>query len=102
MDYEFGILENPARVAIHMSHRLGALVVFLLLGGLMLWAIRQRQRMLGMIPHTILLLLVVQVSLGVMNVVLALPLPIATAHNLVAALLLLAVINFNYRLYPTH
>lgn len=102
VDYEFGILENPARVAIHMSHRLGALVVFLLLGGLMLWAIRQRQRMLGMIPHTILLLLVVQVSLGVMNVVLALPLPIATAHNLVAALLLLAVINFNYRLYPTH
>lgn len=100
VDYEFGILENPARTAIHIAHRLGALVVFLFLGSLMLWAIRKRQHLLGMIPHTILLLLLTQVSLGILNVVLALPLPIATAHNLVAALLLLAVINFNYRLYP--
>lgn len=99
-DYEFGILENPARTAIHMTHRLGALTVFLFLGALSLWAIRKRQQILGLTPHTILLLLVTQVTLGILNVVLALPLPVATAHTLVAALLLLAVINFNYRLYP--
>ncbi|EIJ33518.1 COX15/CtaA family protein [Thiothrix nivea] len=97
-DYEFGILENPARTAIHMLHRLGALTVFLFLGGLMLWAIRKRQQMLGQVPHTILLLLFTQVTLGILNVVLALPLPIATGHTLVAALLLLAVITLNYRL----
>lgn len=98
VNYEFGILENPARVAIHLMHRLGALTVLLCVGGLAVWAILKRQRILGLVPHTILLLLLVQVSLGILNVVLALPLPVATAHNLVAALLLLAVINFNYRL----
>ena len=42
------------------------------------------------------ILLVVQVSLGIGNVVLSLPLPIATAHNAVAALLLLSVVTLLY------
>ena len=32
IDYEFGVLDSEARVAIHMTHRMGALVTFLLLG----------------------------------------------------------------------
>lgn len=99
-NYEFGILENPARTAIHLAHRLGALVVFLTLGALALWAIRKRQQLLGVIPYAILLLLLTQVTLGILNVALALPLFVATSHTLVAALLLLAVISLNYRLYP--
>src|SRR5579885_3219662 len=31
-DYQGGILESPARMAIHMAHRLGALITFLVLG----------------------------------------------------------------------
>ncbi|MBU0653828.1 MAG: COX15/CtaA family protein [Gammaproteobacteria bacterium] len=100
VNYEFGILENPARTAIHMTHRLGALIVFLYVGMLTVWLLRKRVQLLGGAPVTVLLLLLVQVTLGILNVVLALPLPVATAHNLVAALLLLSVITLNHRLYP--
>jgi cytochrome c oxidase assembly protein subunit 15 len=36
INYEFGVLENDARAAIHMSHRIGALVTLLTLG-LLIW-----------------------------------------------------------------
>ena len=32
IDYEGGVLEHPARVAIHFTHRLGAVATALLLG----------------------------------------------------------------------
>ena len=41
------------------------------------------------------LLLVTQISLGALNVLWVLPLPIAMAHNAVAALLLLIIITLN-------
>ena len=44
-----------------------------------------------------LLLLVMQISLGVANVVLTLPLVVAVCHNATGALLLLGVITVNYR-----
>ncbi len=100
VNYEYGILENLARTAIHLMHRLGALVVFLYLGGIAVWLMRKRVQILGSVPVVILVLLLIQVTLGVLNVVLALPLPVATTHNLVAALLLLSVIALNHRLYP--
>lgn len=100
VNYEFGILENPARTAIHMAHRLGALVVFLYVGWLSVWLLKRRIRVLGLVPLVVLLLLLIQVTLGILNVVMALPLPVATAHNLVAAMLLLSIITLNHRLYP--
>ena len=100
VNYEFGILENPARTAIHMMHRLGALIVFLYLGIFAIWLMMKRVRILGALPITLLVLLLVQVTLGILNVVLALPLHLATLHNLFAALLLLALIALNHRLYP--
>ncbi|MGB5251190.1 MAG: COX15/CtaA family protein, partial [Sedimenticolaceae bacterium] len=44
-------------------------------------------------------LLLVQVALGIGNVLLHLPLGVATAHNGVAALLLVSMIYLNYRLW---
>jgi len=41
--------------------------------------------------------LAVQLALGIMNVVLVLPLWVATAHNAGGALLLLALVTVNYR-----
>ena len=102
VNYEFGTLENPARTAIHLTHRLGALLVFLYLGGLALWLIRRRSVACGIVPYALLVLLVVQVSLGISNVVFALPLVVATLHTLGAALLLLAVLALNHCLYPAH
>ena len=36
IDYEGGVLDHPARVAIHFTHRLGAVVAALVLGSLVL------------------------------------------------------------------
>lgn len=95
INYEFGVLESPARTAIHLTHRIGALVVLLMIGSLALILRFGRS-----IPSTlrgtgsaILLLLIAQISLGISNVVFYLPLPVAVAHNAVAALLLLATLT---------
>ena len=98
VDYEGGVLDAAARTAIQLAHRLGALIVFgygLLLA---LFAARRRE------THTLALALgatlLLQVALGVGNVVLGLPLPIATAHNGGAAVLLLALLALVVRLRP--
>jgi heme a synthase len=98
-NYEYGTLENPARTAIHLMHRLGALVVFVSLVGLAVWLIWWRPVECGSLPYVLLALLLGQVSLGISNVVFALPLVVATLHTLGAALLLLTVLALNHRLY---
>jgi Cytochrome oxidase assembly protein. len=62
------------------------------------WLIRRRSGVCGIVPYALLVLLLVQVSLGISNVVFALPLVVAILHTLGAALLLLAVVALNYRL----
>lgn len=89
VNYEGGILDGPARTAIQMTHRIGALIVFGHVGALAWLAVRRGQRGLGLLIGALLCL---QVSLGIGNVLLDLPLAIATAHNGVAALLLLALL----------
>lgn len=98
INYEYGVLDHPARVAIHLTHRIGALVTFLYLGALVLAMLRRGQ---GLQRPALLagILLVTQVSLGISNVVLHLPLPVAVAHNAVAALLLLSMVYVNYLLW---
>lgn len=96
VDYEGGVLDHPARVAVHFTHRLGALVATLLVGLFALAVIRRGPvRPDGL---AVLALLLLQVGLGVSIVVFGVPLPVAVAHNGVAALLLLAVLNANQRI----
>ena len=86
VDYEGGILDQDARVAIHLTHRIGALVILGVFGWLV-WLLWQTPGMVR--PATVLAaLLAVQIGLGIANVVLGLPLAVAVAHNGVAALLL--------------
>lgn len=89
-------LSLNALTAIHWTHRLGALVVLLVAGALALrlW----RKPHLKKIAGVLALLLIVQIALGISNVLLHLPLPIAVAHNGVAALLLAALTVLNFRL----
>ena len=101
VDYQYGILGNPARTAIHLSHRAGALVVFLVVGGFSLWLWLKRRALVGFLPIWMIAMLLLQLSLGIMNVVLALPLGVAVAHTAGAAILLLMMIKLNEQLaYP--
>lgn len=97
IDYEGGVLEAPARVAIHFTHRLGAIVTFLLLGLLGLGAARRATTPIRQSAGWfVLAALSAQVLIGLGVVWFGLPLSLATAHNGVAALLLLATINLNH------
>ncbi len=89
VDFQGGILDAASRTAIQMVHRFGAAVVFAYL----LW-LAYRTGRLGMRWHAaaLALLLCAQVALGISNVVLGLPLPIAVAHTGGAALLLFALV----------
>jgi cytochrome c oxidase assembly protein subunit 15 len=94
VNYEFGVLEPEARSAIHMTHRIGALLSLILVGWLGLHLLARSEtpgfRRLGWI---LLSLLGVQLGLGISNVLAQLPLPIALAHNGVAALLLVTLVT---------
>ncbi len=98
-NYLGGLMDNEARVAIHVSHRIGAVVVCAFLIYLF-WRLSRVNASAGLKPCLWLAggLLLLQVSLGVTNVVALLPLPVAVAHNGVAALLLLSLIWLMFRM----
>lgn len=93
LDYEGGILDAPARTAIHLTHRTGAALTFLVLLYVALRALGQGERVLRLHGVILLCLLCLQVSLGIANVMLRLPLPVAVAHHSVAALLMLSLLT---------
>src|SRR6185312_6610326 len=90
VDFQGGILDAVARTAIQMVHRFGAAVVFVYV----LWLAHRAGRA-GLRGHAIALalLLLLQVALGISNVVLGLPLAIAVAHTGGAALLMFALVT---------
>jgi heme a synthase len=93
IDYEGGVLASAARVAIHVTHRIGALVAAGALALAALYVLRQR----GLAPAharawAVLAALVLQLTLGISMVLRGFPLGIATAHTAGAALLLLATL----------
>ncbi|MDC0547184.1 COX15/CtaA family protein [Gammaproteobacteria bacterium] len=92
-NYLYGLLDNPSRVAVHYSHRVSALIVTFVFLILMskLWFSNAAP-----LASSLGILLLTQISLGIINVVYVLPLYVAIAHNLVAALLLLTVFLINY------
>ena len=92
-NYLYGLLDNPSRVAVHYSHRVTAILVTLIFLILMskLWFTNAAP-----LASTLGILLITQISLGIINVVYVLPLYVAIAHNLVAATLLLTIFTINY------
>ncbi len=101
VSYEGGVLGNDARVTVHMMHRLGALAVLFYLG-VLVWRLLAptRSRNLRVVGLVIAVLLCIQLGLGIANVLMRLPLPVAVAHNGGAALLLLALVTLNHLLQP--
>jgi len=93
IDYEGGVLDHPARVAIHYTHRLWGVVTAIVLGFVAWRAVRTGQsRAVRTAGAALAVLLAVQWTIGPVMVLKALPLELATAHNGVAALLLLSVV----------
>lgn len=89
-------LTLPALTAIQWAHRIGALVTLIFLGGLGVYLIRYVQ--LRAISMLLLAVLIVQIGLGIANLVLHLPLILAVAHNMGAALLLITVVVLNAKI----
>ncbi|MEZ8272547.1 heme A synthase [Vibrio splendidus] len=95
-NYEFGVLEYPARLTIHVMHRFGAIVATLtvLMIVYQLWKF-------GQVPHQklsviVAIVLFTQISLGISNVWFHLPISVAVLHNLVAAMLLISMVVTNF------
>ncbi|WP_331001535.1 COX15/CtaA family protein [Nitrogeniibacter aestuarii] len=91
------MLSLQALTAIHWMHRLGALVVT---GVLLVLALRLALAGQRGMASAVFAALAVQVSLGIANVVMSLPLGLAVAHNAGAAVLLLTLVVVNERLVP--
>jgi len=93
INYEGGVLDNPARVAINLTHRMGALVASIALTLAALFVLRQRG-LVAVRPRAWALLgaLGLQLLIGTSMVLKSFPLWLATAHTAGAALLLLATL----------
>lgn len=100
VDYEGGVLDGSARTAIHMAHRIGAIITFITLFILAIKAIRAGLHRLKVSGVVALILLFTQVSLGIANIKFHLPLLVAVAHNGVAALLLLSLVTILHHCLP--
>lgn len=93
------VITGDAGKIIHLVHRAGALFTLLYIGwlGWRVIAAGGRYRGTGV---TMLVFLALQVMLGLSAVAFSLPLNLVTAHNAIAALLLLSVVNLNHLLTP--
>ncbi|MGB7741008.1 MAG: COX15/CtaA family protein, partial [Steroidobacteraceae bacterium] len=101
IDYEGGVLDHPVRVAIHFTHRIGAIVAALVLGFVAWKAMRTGQSSGVRTAGTALAAaLVTQLMVGPLMVIKTFPLPLATAHNAMAALLVLAMVALLRFLFP--
>ncbi|MEE2653629.1 MAG: COX15/CtaA family protein [Pseudomonadota bacterium] len=95
-NYLGGVLDNDARVAIHVSHRIGAIITSLYL---LFLFVKLRGLATAPAKHlsvVMLAVLVAQVLLGISNIVFNFPIAVAVTHNLVGALLLLVMVTMNY------
>lgn len=98
VDYEGGVLDQPARATIHLTHRIGAIVtlLILLIAG---WVLRRVPSMKSG-AYLLMLTVCVQFTLGILNILLQLPLANAVAHNGVAALLIVIMVWLLNRTVP--
>ncbi|CAM4455803.1 MAG: Heme A synthase [Legionella sp.] len=93
-NYQGGLLDHEVRVTIQFIHRIGAVVtaVYVLTLALLIM-LKARFKYLKGAGLAMFLLVLIQFTLGILNVVYLLPISVAVAHNGVAALLLATVFS---------
>jgi cytochrome c oxidase assembly protein subunit 15 len=79
-------------MAVHVAHRIGAIIVSIVTLGLVFKLMQTDSSMLKKMAILIVSILVIQVTLGVINVTYGVPLYNATAHNLVGATLVVSMV----------
>jgi cytochrome c oxidase assembly protein subunit 15 len=97
IDYEFGVLDHDSRSAIQMLHRVGALVVTAAIV-ILITSMKNYPRLKGSLM-LVMLMLALQVTLGILNVMLSLPILIAVLHNGVALGLLLSFVALMHKVF---
>lgn len=97
-NYLGGVMDNAARTAIHFSHRLGAVLTLVVMLLLCFRLFRVNSTATRRWAGIVLVGTLLQIALGVSNVVFALPLAVAVAHNAGGAVLLLLMVSVNHRL----
>lgn len=91
VNYEGGVLDQASRVAIHLTHRIGAVVTLIVLITLAFRLVKIPKLRAG--GQLLMVLVLTQFTLGILNVALYLPLANAVAHNAGAALLLATLLS---------
>jgi heme a synthase len=101
IDYTGGVLANPARIAIHVTHRIGALALGLILifVGTTTFA-RAQSRALRVIGGLLVGAVLLQIGVGMSMVHFGMPLGLATMHNAGAALLVICTVTLLRLLWP--
>jgi cytochrome c oxidase assembly protein subunit 15 len=101
LDYESRLLALPAITAIHYAHRIGALMVLTYVGWLGFRVLRlgyeEKLCRYGML---VLLILLAESALGIASVMTRMPIVIAVAHNVFAALLLMSLVTLYHVVLP--
>jgi len=91
--------DNQTLVTIHMMHRFGAIIVVSYLLGLSsLMLVKKRLSKSHLFTGLLLgFLILMQATLGILNIVLLLPMFTAVAHNVVAVLMVVTLLTMIYR-----
>lgn len=96
-NYQGGALDQAARVTIQWTHRVGAVITASYISLLASCMIRRSSiKPVQIIALLAFILVLVQFTLGIMNVIYLLPRAVAVAHNGVAALLLITMVSLCY------
>lgn len=98
-NYEYGVMSQSARATVHVMHRVGAVITLLVVAAYAITLWRNSSGLMKNLAVALLVLLLLQFSLGLANVVLHLPLANAVAHNFVAANLVMCLVVIGYQLH---
>jgi cytochrome c oxidase assembly protein subunit 15 len=98
-NYLGGQMDNPARTAIHMMHRIGAIVTALYLVALIMMLRRIEESNVTRIGNIVGGALALQIVLGLSNIYFSFPVAVAVAHNLVGAILLFVMVTLCHRIF---
>ena len=101
INYETAPMVYEAKLAIHFTHRIGALILTLLYAALFIYLFYiQSNKTLKSIGIIVFLVFILQIFLGISNVLMSLPISVAVLHTVNASILLLSMITLLF--YSTY